>query len=84
MACGVPVVQPRHAAFPEILEATGGGILCDPDDPTSLCDSLEELLQDEPQAQKLATCGHRSVLEHFSAERMAREFEAVCNEVSHA
>ena len=24
MACGVPVVQPRHGAFPEILEATGG------------------------------------------------------------
>jgi glycosyltransferase involved in cell wall biosynthesis len=83
MACGVPVVQPRHGAFPEILEATGGGVLCDPDDPASLCDALDELLQHESQAQKLATCGRRSVLESFSAERMAREFEAVCNEVSH-
>jgi len=84
MACGVPVVQPRHAAFPEILEATGGGVLCDPDDAASLADALEELLRDEPQAQKLATRGRRSVLERFSADRMAREFEAVCNEVSHA
>jgi glycosyltransferase involved in cell wall biosynthesis len=30
LAAGVPVVQPRTAAFPELLEATGGGLLCDP------------------------------------------------------
>ena len=28
LAAGVPVVQPRAAAFPELLEATGGGVLC--------------------------------------------------------
>ncbi|MHC4512079.1 MAG: glycosyltransferase family 4 protein [Planctomycetota bacterium] len=84
MACGVPVVQPRHAVFPEILEATGGGVLCEPDDPVSLANTLEVLLQDEPRAQELATCGRRSVFERFSSERMAREFEAVCNEVRRA
>lgn len=84
MACGVPVVQPRHAAFPEILEATGGGVLCEPDDPVSLADALEKMLEDEARAQELATRGRRSVMERFSAERMAREFEAVCNEVTHA
>ena len=30
LACGVPVVQPRHAAFPELIAATGGGLLCAP------------------------------------------------------
>lgn len=84
MACGVPVAQPRHAAFPEILEATGGGVLCDPDDPVALADALEDLLQDQAKAQELATRGRRCVLERFSAERMARDFEAVCNEVCHA
>ena len=29
MASGVPVVQPRRGAFPEILEQTGGGLLVD-------------------------------------------------------
>ncbi len=81
MACGVPVVQPRHAAFPEVLAATGGGILCEPDDPGALALALQELLQDEPRAQELAARGRQSVLERFSAERMAREFEAVCDEV---
>ena len=27
MACGVPVVQPRHGAFPEMLAQTSGGLL---------------------------------------------------------
>ena len=27
MACGVPVVQPNHGAFPEMIEQTGGGLL---------------------------------------------------------
>ena len=27
MACGVPVVQPNHGAFPEIIARTGGGVL---------------------------------------------------------
>ena len=31
MASGVPVVQPRRGAFTEIVERTGGGLLCEPD-----------------------------------------------------
>src|SRR5712691_7251429 len=46
LAAGVPVVQPRHASFPELIEATGGGRLCDPDDPESLASAVEELLRD--------------------------------------
>ena len=30
MASGAPVVSPRHGAFPEILEKTGGGVLFEP------------------------------------------------------
>ena len=33
LANGVPVVQPRHGSFPELIEATGGGLLVNPDDP---------------------------------------------------
>lgn len=75
MAAGVPVVQPRHAAFPEILEATGGGILCDPESADSLADGLERLLLDDREARRLAEQGRRSVLETFTAERMAEEVE---------
>lgn len=78
MASGVPVVQPRHGAFPELLEATGGGVLCAPDDPAALAAALEELLFDDERAQALADRGRRAVFANFTAERMAREFVDAC------
>src|SRR5688572_30671322 len=36
LASGVPVVQPSVAAFPELLKKTGGGLLCEPNDPGAL------------------------------------------------
>ena len=78
MACGVPVVQPRHGAFPEILEATGGGVLYEPDDAQALALALEELLLDEERARRLGAHGREVVLRAFTAERMARDVERVC------
>ncbi len=82
MAAGVPVVQPRHAAFPEILDATGGGVLCQPDSARSLADALEQVLLDGTHAAELAANGRRAVLERFHSERMAREFTEICSRVS--
>ncbi|MAG58050.1 MAG: glycosyl transferase group 1 [Planctomycetes bacterium] len=77
MAGGVPVVQPRCASFPEIVDATGGGLLCEPDDAASLAEGLATLLRDQKHAQGLADAGRRTVHQHFNADRMAREFEDV-------
>src|SRR5262249_6379996 len=40
LAAGVPVVQPRHGSFPELVEDTGGGLLYDPDDDDGLTAAL--------------------------------------------
>ncbi len=79
-ACGVPVVQPRHGAFPEMLALTNGGLLCDPDDPQSLSEKLEELLLDAPKRQKLGRDGKSQTRILFSADTMAERFEAVLQE----
>ena len=68
----------RHAAFPEILEATGGGVLCEPDDAASLASALEGVLTDEARAAEFATRGRSAVLERFHSERMAKELLEVC------
>jgi glycosyltransferase involved in cell wall biosynthesis len=73
LAAGVPVVQPRHAAFPEILEATGGGLLCPPNDPRALAESIEQLLLDPGAARAMGARARRVVLEQFSVGRMADE-----------
>ncbi len=78
LACGVPVVEPDHAGPAELVRATGGGLLCTPDDPVSLADQFHRILTDETLRQSLANAGHAAVLRDFSAERMARDFAEVC------
>lgn len=77
IASGVPVVQPRHAAFPELIEITQGGVLCEPDDVKSLADALESTLQDSQFREKLINQGMARVRSEFSASKMAEAFEAV-------
>lgn len=77
-AMGLPVVQPAHGAFPELIEATGGGILCAPDDAESLAQALGTLLVDPAHARALGESGRQAVLARFGAEHMAQGVEAVC------
>ena len=78
MAAGVPVVQPRAGAFPEIIESTGGGTLCEPENPESLAGALEELLLAPERARGMGAAGQRAVLQEFSAEAMARATLECC------
>jgi glycosyltransferase involved in cell wall biosynthesis len=82
MACGVPVVEPDHAAFPEIIHATGGGVLCAPEDPGSLAAALEQLLLTPGLAHEVGRRGRAAVEQDFSASRMARDFAAVCRDTA--
>jgi len=77
LANGVPVVQPRHGSFPELIEATGGGVLVAPDDPVDLARALHELSQNPARVEDLGRKGRAAVHERFHAERMARETVAV-------
>ncbi len=72
LAAGVPVVQPRHAAFPEVIEATGGGLIAEPNAP-ALADAVEDLLLDPVRARALGEAGQRTVREKFNVDRMANE-----------
>jgi len=77
MAAGVPVVQPMVAAFPEIVEATGGGLLAPPTS-AGLADQIETLLLTPEKAQALGRRGQEAVRRQFSAGDMARSFLQVC------
>jgi glycosyltransferase involved in cell wall biosynthesis len=73
LASGVPVVQPRHGAFEEMLELTGGGVLFEPGDVQALAAALEGVLTYPARARELGGRGREGVAEHFSSGRMARE-----------
>jgi glycosyltransferase involved in cell wall biosynthesis len=71
MACGVPVVQPRHGAFTEIVEKTAGGILVEPDDPSVLAEGLLKVLEDPALAESLGRNGFQGVRENYAVAHSA-------------
>lgn len=71
MANGVPWVQPRHGAFVEMAQATGGGLLFAPNDERELAAQLLALARDPQRAQELGRRGAEGVRAHHSAARMA-------------
>ena len=73
LAAGVPVIQPDHGAFPELIEKTKGGRLVPSEDPQALAHQLNLLLSDENARETLGRAGRQAVHEHFHAVRMAEE-----------
>jgi glycosyltransferase involved in cell wall biosynthesis len=80
LACGIPVVQPRHGAFPEILGRTGGGLLFDPGDVTALAAAVVELHDDPYRRKALGEQGARGVRREYSVRRMAEKAIEVYDE----
>jgi glycosyltransferase involved in cell wall biosynthesis len=80
LACGVPVVEPRHGAFPEILEKTGGGLLFEPGNVAALADRLLELHRDPARRRELGRRGSEGARRHYTLARMAERTLELCAE----
>lgn len=72
MAAGVPVLQPAHGAFPELIEATGGGELYPAGDTAALADRMHALANEPERRRLLGEAGCQVVRERFTARDMAR------------
>ena len=70
-ANGVPVVLPAHGAFPELVEDTGGGLLCEPHDASALAAGLRQLIGDPARAAEHGRRAQRAIHERYHAEEMA-------------
>jgi len=81
LAAGVPVVQPRRGSFPELIEATGGGVLYEPGNPKALAEAIEQLLQNPKQVQTMGEAGRRAVFGKFNVLEMAQEMLRVLENV---
>lgn len=73
LAAGVPVVQPRHASFPEIVEATGGGLIAEAGNPGKLAEAIASLLVDPARARAFGEAGQQAVRERFTIRRLAED-----------
>ncbi len=70
-ASGLPVIQPDHGAFPELLAGAAAGRLVRPGDVGHLTEVLCELLLDGTARHALGANGKLAVRRSFSAESAA-------------
>lgn len=78
-AAGVPAVQPRTAAFPEIFEALGAGVLAEPN-PVALADAIMPFLRDPNTAREYGERIRESTHNLFGIGLMAERMVAVYEE----
>lgn len=71
LAAGVPVVQPDHGAFGELIAATGGGMVVPPESTDELSAAIESLKSDDQLRAKLGSEGCANVLANHSIESAA-------------
>ena len=80
MACGVPVVQPNHGAFPEMIERTGGGVLAKSEAGADVADAIYEIWQDPARAAEMGRRGADGVRQHYTVTHMAERVLDIYNE----
>lgn len=86
LAARVPVVLPNASAFPEIIEATGGGVLYEPTRGETangqlLAAALESLLADREEAAARGLRGRHAVEREFSLTRLAARLAETTREM---
>ena len=81
MARGIPVVQPAHGSFRELIEQTQGGLLAPPNNPGALAEAVASLLRDPPRRQAMGRAGRSAVESSFTEDHMARNMMNVFNDV---
>jgi glycosyltransferase involved in cell wall biosynthesis len=71
LARGVPVVQPAHGSFPELMAQTGGGVLVPPGDAGALALAIADLLNDPARHRQLSQAGRAAVESRMTEQQMA-------------
>lgn len=77
LANGVPVVQPDHGSFPEMIDATGGGILVQPESSDAVAEGILHLYRDSEKRRHLGRTGKENVHQNFNDEIIAQQLMQV-------
>ncbi len=80
-ACGLPVVEPAKGIFPELIGASGGGVLFEHGNAHALANALGDLLESPENASEMGIAGRKWVEEFGSRNTMAAETSEVFREV---
>ena len=77
LANGTPVVLPDHGSFPELVQATAGGILVQPLSADATAKGILELIQNQDLCQQLGKNGKQTVHQELGISQTAKNMLAV-------
>ncbi len=77
LAVGAPLVATTAGGIPELVRHEENALLVPPEDEWTLARALARVLDEPGLRERLAAAGGPKVLEPYTAERMAREYEEV-------
>jgi glycosyltransferase involved in cell wall biosynthesis len=84
LASGAAVIGSDSGEIPHVITATGGGVVFPEGDAPALAAAILSLLRDPARRQLLADTGRATVLEKYSAARVAAQFHDVYEWLSRA
>ncbi|MEM8502888.1 MAG: glycosyltransferase [Cyanobacteria bacterium P01_D01_bin.1] len=82
MACLTPVVGSNSGEIPNLIKATGGGLVFEEGDAKSLAAQLSKLVTDADLRHQIAEKGRQTVLERYNTGAIARNFIKEINRVT--
>ncbi len=81
MAAGLPVVCSNFKYWTEIMEETGAGITCVPDDISSIAAAIDKILSDKENAALMGIKGRQAVENKYNWENESEKFLNLYKEV---
>lgn len=83
LASGIPLLQPKLGAFPEIIANTKGGRIFNPNTPEALAEELAKMLTNKEALMQMSLDGRKAIEEQYNTtlltEKMIQVYEQITN-----
>ncbi len=84
MSQGIPVAQPAHGSYPELIESTGGGLLFEPGNIEDHARILKQLLEFPEQRNKMGSDAQSAVIKKHRSSYAAQRLHEICKDFTKA
>lgn len=81
LACGVPIIGSVRGEAREILDASGGALIVDPEDAAAIAAAVRRLKADPSLASRLGEAGARFARDHYDRRHLASRYLDLLAEV---
>lgn len=83
MAMAVPVVQPANGVSVELIGATRGGVLYEPNDAKTLVAAIRDVLENAAKRKELGACGRKAILKTYNISTSAKQLVEIYEKAEH-